>query len=183
MKKEVIRQFEERNIPVAKSSILTLREWAEIIFSNTSPDKIFLNSEDAELIISQIIQENAAEVPLFFPNNRISPKIVRELVKFISTLINRKTEYPECLGNLQNEKSRQLALIYQLYLSYLRENNLIDQDLLLVQVIDSIGKKGIILFEDVFVYGIYDPLPLEQDFIKKISEHTINFQYALPWSN
>ena len=183
LRKEILHQFDKNNTPVIANNIITLKDFTQKIFSDHNKNNILISPEESELIISQILHQNSSNFPLFFHKEVPSSRMIRELKKFISTLINRKVNYPECLKDLKSSKSDQLELVFNEYIKYLKENNLVDEDLLLHWVIQQLTGSNINSFNNVFIYGFYEPLPLEKDLIKSIADNSGNFYYAIPFGD
>jgi ATP-dependent helicase/nuclease subunit B len=183
LKADVVRKILEKGIPILKDRICTLGELAEFIFSEHLPDLGRISDEESKLIISHIISSNQQSLSLFIDDRRISIKFVQQLKRFISTLIQRKIDYPGCLAGLQSEKSRQLTFIYSNYLKFLSDNNLVDDDILLKRAAECLNKNGISRIRNVFIYGFFEPSPLEKEFLVSIGNFSTMFHYAMPFAD
>jgi len=182
LKSEVARRIHEKGMPILKDRICTLGELAEFIFSECKPSIRCISDEESKLIISHIISANSQSLSLFMNNGRISIKFVQELKRFISTLIQRKIDYPACLGELQSDKSRQLAFVYSHYLKFLSNNHIVDDDILLNKAAECVSKKRTAI-RRIFMYGFFEPNPLEREFIAALGSSSTKFHYGMPFAD
>ena len=183
LKAEVVRIIQERGIPILKDRICTLRELAEFILSMHLPDHSRISDEESKIIISHIISANPQSLSLFIDDRRISIKFVQELRRFISTLIQRKIDYPGCLTDPQGENIRQLSFIHFKYLKFLSDNHLVDDDILLNKVAESLNKNEGARIKRVFMYGFFEPNPLEREFIVALGNFSTTFHYFMPFAD
>ncbi len=166
-----------------KDRICTLRELAEFILSMHLPDHSRISDEESKIIISHIISANPQSLSLFIDDRRISIKFVQELRRFISTLIQRKIDYPGCLTDPQGENIRQLSFIHFKYLKFLSDNHLVDDDILLNKVAESLNKNEGARIKRVFMYGFFEPNPLEREFIVALGNFSTTFHYFMPFAD
>jgi len=183
LKDEVTRRIHEKGIPILKDRICTLREIAELIFSEHLPDTGRINDEESKLIISHIISANKKSLPIFSDERRNSIKFVQELRRFISTLTQRKTDFPMCLAELQSEKSRQLAFIHSNYLKFLSDDRIADDDLLLDKAAKCMNKIEKSMIKRIFMYGFFEPSPLEKELIVALYNSSNKFHCWMPYAN
>lgn len=183
LKAEVVRGIQEKGIPILKDRICTLRELAEFIFSMHLPDHSRISDEESKIIISHIISTNPQSLSLFIDDRRISIKFVQELRRFISTLIQRRIDYPGCLTDPHGENIRQLSFIYFKYLKFLSDNCLVDDDILLNKVAESLNKNEGARINRVFMYGFFEPNPLEKEFIVALGNFSTTFHYMMPFAD
>ncbi len=181
LKAEVVRRIQEKGIPILKDRICTLSELAEFIFSEHLSNLIRIGDEESKLIISHIISENPQSLSLFMYDGRTSIKFVQELKRFISTLIQRKIDYPICQEDSQSERGRQLAFTYSNYLQFLSNNQIVDNDLLLNNVTECLNKNGRSAIKRTFMYGFFEPSSLEMEFIAALGNSSTIFHYAIPF--
>jgi len=181
LKNEIMRRLQEKNIPILENRICTLGDLAGFIFSEDNHGLYLMNDEESKLIISEIISQHPDRFNLFTHKGRISVGNVRQLRQFVSTLIQWSVDYPACLGELQSEKSNQIANIHSNYLHFLERNRLIDDDLLLLSAINSVKTNEKTKSRRIYVYGLFEPNPLEKKFLKALSESSSAFYYALPF--
>lgn len=95
----------------------------------------------------------------------------------------RKVNYPEALGNLQSQKSAEIGVAFGAYLRFLEEHALVDESSLPGWAARWLGDGGPDRTGTVFIYGLYEPLPLERDLILAIRGRVTEFHYAIPWAN
>ena len=183
LKDEVIRRIHEKGIPILKDRICTLKEIAEFIFSEHLPDIERINDEESKLIISHIISTNKKSLPLFSDNRRNSIKFAQEIRRFISTLTQRRTDFPMCLAELQSEKSRQLAFINSSYLKFLSDDRIADDDLLLDKAAKCMNKIEKSMIKRIFMYGFFEPSPMEKELIVALDNSSKIFHYWMPYAN
>jgi len=166
-----------------KDRICTIEEIAEAIFSVHLSNLRLISDEESKIIISQILSKNKQSLSLFTDDRRISFKFIQGLKRFISTLIQRKIDYPGCLACLQSEKSKQLMYIYSNYLKFLSDNHVVDGDLLLSEVSQYLLKDNNIKIKRVFLYGFFEPSPLEKEFIVTLGKCSTIFHYEMPFAD
>lgn len=183
LKEEVVRRIHEKCIPILKDRICTLKEIAEFIFSEHLQDNSRISDEESKLIISHIISANKKSLSLFSDDLRNSIKFVQELRRFISTLIQRKTDFPMCLAELQSEKSRQLAFVYSTYLEFLSNNLIADDDILFEKAAKYMNENKNSMIKRIFMYGFFEPSPLEKEFIVALENSSNIFHYWMPYAN
>ncbi|MCX6699125.1 MAG: PD-(D/E)XK nuclease family protein, partial [Methanomicrobiales archaeon] len=128
-------------------------------------------------MLTNVLEEHADEVPLFITRDHPSSGTIDDLMTFMNVILTRKVAFPECLMGLQSEKSRQLDTIITEYRNRLRELDLVDGDTILEWTIDHLNRCGSSPLGSVFIYGFYEPLPLEQDLFEAVREHAgkVNF--------
>jgi ATP-dependent helicase/DNAse subunit B len=183
LKEEVITRVQEKGITILKDRICTLGEIAKFIFSEHIPAIDCINDEESRLIILHIITANHRNLPLFNDGCRTSQKFVQEMKRFISALIQRKTDYPGCLAELQSEKSKQLALIHSNYFKFLFDNRIVDDEILLDKATKCLKKNEASIIKRVFMYGFYEPNPLEKEFIIALGNSSTLFHYTIPFAD
>lgn len=183
IKAEVIKRVQEKGITILKDRICTLGEMAKFIFFEHMPALDCISDEESKLIILHIISANTQNLPLFIDDRRISQKFVQEMKRFISALIQRKTDYPGCLAELQSEKSKQLALIHSNYLKFLFDNHIVDDEILLIKAIECLNKNEASIIKRIFVYGFFELSPLEKEFIIALGNSTTIFHYTMPFAD
>ncbi|HZD44283.1 MAG TPA: PD-(D/E)XK nuclease family protein, partial [Methanomicrobiales archaeon] len=103
-----------------------------------------------------------------------------DLQILISVLVSRKVPYPDCLGGLQSPKSDQIRCIYDAYTGYLEENHLVDKDTVLQWAIRWLDEHPGFRLETIFLYGLFEPMPLERAFIEALQRHATACSYSLP---
>lgn len=168
----------------SRQTIQTLREFTKGIFRSSGTSKFPLDSSDSLLIIQQLLEMHAEQFNII-ANTELgsSPTFANELSSFLSSIYSYKTNYPHCLDNLQGPKSTQLAAFKSLYEEYLDENNMIDDRGVTRWVIDYIQKERLFQFENVFIYGEFDPAPLEKELLEVLISAVPNVYYFEPYGS
>jgi ATP-dependent helicase/DNAse subunit B len=160
--------------------VCTLERFCEHYFEEHRTTERLLTPGEVRLLLGQVLTEKKRLLPLFSSRNRPSPGTIDELLTFIRVLTRRKIAYPECLLELQNDKSNQIETIITEYQSRLRSHNLLDSDTLVGWVIDHLTTPGPVPLGSVYLYGLFDPLPLEQDLLSAIREDSGRFSVFIP---
>lgn len=171
----------KKNIPIIPSRICTLDDLCSTYFEECRKTTRFLSKPESKILLSQVITDHKKDLGLFFSGGRPSSGTVENFRDFISVIVRRKIAYPEILCDLQGEKSRQIGIVAQAYRDYLDARDLVDSDTIFSWVIHNIaGSTGPATFRHVFVYGFYQPLPLEQDLILAIASAAESCTVVVP---
>lgn len=160
--------------------ICTLQRFCEHYFEEHRTTERLLTPGEARLLLGQVLTEKKRVLPIFSSRSRPSPGTIDELLTFTRVMTRRKIAYPECLLELQSDKSNQIETIITEYQSLLRSHNLLDSDTLVGWVIDHLTSPGPVPLGSVYVYGLFDPLPLERDLLSAIREDSGHFSVFLP---
>ncbi len=164
----------EKGVPFIPSRICTLQDFCRTYFEEHRTKECLLSREEARLLIGRVLAGNKDQLTIFFSRGVPSSGTIKDLQEFISVTTRRKIAYPECLLDLQGEKSDQIDTVITEYRNALRAGNLLDDDTLVAWVIDHIA-SGPEAFSHVFVYGLFDPLPLDQDLLLALRDHASQF--------
>ena len=140
----------------------------------------FIPKGESKLLLKKVLTDLADKVPLFVPRDHPSSGTIDDLMTFMNVTLTRKVPFPECLLELESEKSRQLDMIITEYRRQLGESDLVDNDTILEWTIDYLNRSGTSPLGTVFVYGFHDPLPLEQDLFEAIREHAEKVHFYVP---
>ncbi|MFA4824789.1 MAG: PD-(D/E)XK nuclease family protein [Methanoregula sp.] len=176
----VAGQLTERNIPFISSRICTPEGFCRILFEENRTTEQVLSRSESKLLLSDLLEENAEEVPLFITHDHPNPGTLNDLMQFMHVTLMRKVAFPECLLNLQSEKSDQLDTIIIQYRNRLRELDLFDDDTIFEWTIDYLDRCESSPLGTVFFYGFHEPDPLEQDLLDTIEEHAGNVSIFIP---
>jgi ATP-dependent helicase/DNAse subunit B len=160
-----------RNIPIITSRICTLENFCKILFEENRTTERFISKTEAKLLLTRILEDPEIEVPLFRARERASSGTVDDLMTFMNVMLTRKVPFPECLLDLESEKSNQLDTIITEYRSRLGKLDLFDGNTILEWTIDFLNHAGSSFLGTVFIYGFHEPLPLEQDLFDTIPDH------------
>ncbi len=172
----------DNKITFISDNICTLNQFCEVILENLNskdPVKV-IHKHQAALILSELMHENKDKSSLFFCDGILSASTLSDLQTLISVFIKRKIDYPECLGEIQSKKSNQISSLYSEYTKKLEADGLVDSDTMLQKVISIIGEKSL-PFDNIFFYGLFEPLPLEKDLITVMAESADNARYYMPY--
>jgi ATP-dependent helicase/DNAse subunit B len=171
----------KKNISLILSRICTLDDLCSTYFEECRTTTRLLSKPESKILLSQVITDHKKDLGLFFSGGRPSSGTVENFRDFISVIARRKIAYPEILGDLQGEKSRQMGIVAQAYRDYLDARDLVDSDTIFSWVIRNIaGSTGPATFGQVFVYGFYQPLPLEQELILAIASAVESCTVVVP---
>jgi ATP-dependent helicase/DNAse subunit B len=176
----VTRDLTANNIPFIPSRICTLEGFCKILFEENRTTERFISKGEAKLLLTQILEDPEIEVPLFRSRDRASSGTVDDLMTFMNVTLTRKVPFPECLLELESEKSSQLDTIITEYRSRLGNLDLYDGNTILEWTIDFLNHSGSSLFGMVFIYGFHEPLPLEQDLFETIPDHAGRVSIIVP---
>ncbi|HNX17064.1 MAG TPA: PD-(D/E)XK nuclease family protein [Methanoregula sp.] len=159
-----------KNIPIIPTRICTPDDLCFSYFEEHRTTTRLLSKPESKILLSQIIIDHKKELPLFFSGGRPSSGAIENFRDFISVITRRMIAYPDVLGDLSSEKTRQIGIVVNSYKEYLRSHDLADSDTVLDQVARHIrDHPDLRAFGQVFVYGLYEPLPIEQDLIRAVA--------------
>ena len=178
--REVTDRFTKKDIPIIPSRICTLKGFCQVLFEENRTTQRFLSKAESKLLLTDVLMEHAGEVPLFVTRDLPSPGTIDDLMTFMNVTLTRKVPFPECLMGLQSEKSNQLETIITEYRNRLKELDLVDGDTILEWTIDHLNRCGSSPLGTVFIYGFYEPLPLEQDLFEAVREHAGKVNFFVP---
>lgn len=174
------RRLRDEGVAHTPSSITTLRDLARTLFEDHATDASFLSDIEVKLVLSHLLASNRGRLPIFFSRGSPSPRLVGDLQVLLSVLISRKVPYPDCLGDLQSAKSDQIRRILDVYTRYLAENRLVDRDTVLQWAVRWLAEHPALRYRAIFFYGLFEPMPLEQEFIRALQDHAEYCACSLP---
>ena len=173
-------ELSKKNVPLIISRICTLKGFCRSYFAENRTTTRELTKAESRLLLSLVLSDNRESLPLFFVRERPLPGTIEDLQTFMNVITTRKVAFPECLGNLQGEKSDQIAQIISAYRNRLKEHDLVDPDTLLEWTIHHLENEGGKAPRHIFVYGLFSPLPLEQDLLTLLRERSETFTCFIP---
>lgn len=173
-------ELSRKNVPFIPSRICTLKGLCRSYFEEYRTTTRELTKADSRLLLSLVLSDNRDSLPLFFVRERPLPGTIEDLQTFMNVITTRKVAFPECLGDLQGEKTNQIARIISAYRNRLRELDLVDADTLLEWTIHHLENEGGKDPLRIFVYGLFSPLPLEQDLLTLLRERSESFTCFIP---
>lgn len=174
--REITHRLEEEGVPVVASAITTLQGFARRIFEDTATVETLISDAESRLILADILAANAVRFPLL-----AGAGAVGELATLFSVLIMRKVNYPDALGDLQSAKSAEIGALFDAYLRFLEDHNLVDGSTLFARATRQLIRTGV-WPRTVFIYGLFEPMPCEQDLIHALRDSADEFHYALPFA-
>ncbi|MCX6693472.1 MAG: PD-(D/E)XK nuclease family protein [Methanomicrobiales archaeon] len=163
--------------------ICTLDQFCEYLVSRYGHQTSHVKKPVARIILSDVIHEHEDDLSLFFSQKSPSPRTLQDLQALFSFITLREIAYPECLGDLAGKKSHQIARIITEYRSRLNEKHLVDTDTLLSWTIHFLQHSPDLcrsIATDVFVYGLFELLPLERQVITAIKRVSHRLIYTVP---
>ena len=178
--REVMDRITKKDICVVSSRICTLKGFCQVLFLENLTTSRSVSKSESKLLLTRVLEEHADEVPLFITRDHPSPGTIDDLMTFMNVTLTRKTAFPECLMGLQSEKSNQLDTIITEYRNRLKELDLVDGDTILECTIDHLNRCDASPLGTVFIYGFYEPLPLEQDLFEAVREHAGKVNFFVP---
>jgi ATP-dependent helicase/DNAse subunit B len=170
----------ENTIPFISSRICTLDGFCKVLFEENRTTERFLSGNESKLVLTEVLEEHADEVPLFITRDHPSTGTIQDLMQFMKVTLRRNVPFPECLLGLQSSKSDQLDTIITTYRNRLRDEDLLDADTILQWTINLLNQKESTLPGKVFIYGFFEPMPLEQDLLETIREHAGETYFIIP---
>ena len=170
----------KRSLPFIPSRICTIEGFCRILFEENRTTERLLSKSEAKLLLTHVLEEHAEDVPFFITRDHPSTGTIDDLMTFMNVTLTRKVPFPECLVNLQSEKSRQLDTIITEYRNCLRELDLVDGDTILEWTIDFLNRSASSPLGTVFVYGFHESLPLEEDLFEAVHERAGQAQFFVP---
>ncbi|MDP2796638.1 MAG: exodeoxyribonuclease V subunit gamma [Methanoregula sp.] len=178
---DVTGNLTANNIPFITSRICTLKGFCQILFEENRTTERFLSKGESKLLLNDVLEKHADEVPLFITRDHPAPGTIDDLMTFMNVTLTRKMAFPECLMALQSKKSDQLDTIITKYRNRLSELDLVDSDTILEWTIDYLDLCNSSPLGTVFIYGFHEPLPLEQDLFDTIKAHAGNTYFFVPY--
>jgi len=169
----------ERDIPIVDSAIRTLDDLPACILDSLDKGHWAIDDRESELILHRILMEKREQLPLLMGEGD-GQSMVPQLRAFINLLMEFKVDYPECLGELQGERSRELTTILQRYLGFMRLNGCLDPMLAKGRAIEEL-EGGRVRYDRVLFFGFYEPAPIDRDLICAVSSVADRADLCIPY--
>ncbi len=169
-----------KNIPVLSSRICTVNDFSRTYFNTYRSTTGYVSRAEAGMILLGVLAENRDRIPLLYGGSRVSSGTLDGLQEFISVITRRKVSFPSCLGDLLAEKTAQIGVITSAYIQKMQALDVVDDDGILLWDIDHLKKNGKNTFGEVYIYGLFELLPLEEDLLSLIREKSVTFDCYLP---
>lgn len=174
------KELSLKNIPIIPSRICTVNDFCRSYFNTHRSTTGYVTRAEAGMILLDVLAENMDIIPLFNSGSRVSSGTLDGLQEFISVITRRKINFPSCLGDLFGEKTAQIAFITGAYRKKMQDLDVVDDEGILLWVINHLINHVEITFGDVYVYGLFELLPLEENLLSIIRERSVTFHCSLP---
>ncbi len=171
--REVARRLGEEGVPFVADAVTTLPGFARKVFDERATSETPLSSAESRLVLARLLA--AGRYPLL-----AGAGAVDELATLFAVLIMRKVDYPAALGDLASAKSAEIARLFDAYLRFLDDHDLVDESTLFARAVRMLADTG--GFRTVFVYGLFEPVPLERDLLLALRESAEEFHYSIPYA-
>ena len=174
---EVRQGLIDDGLSLIESAVTTIAGYADSIIDAHPGSMTRISDHEKELIIATILEDG--DYPLLAPGKHSVPGIAGELRVLFDVLQGRKIEYPTALSSLQSYKSDEIGAVFRAYKQYLLKHQLLDGKEAINHAKECILQYGGPDF--VFIYGLYEPFPIECDLVLALKDSAERFLYALPW--
>ena len=169
--REVARRLGEEGVPFLTDAVTTLSSFARKVFAAHAVSETPIPAAGSRIILARLLA--AGDYPLLSGAGAVD-----ELATLFSVLTMRKVDYPAALGEIQSEKSAESARLLKAYLRFLDDRRLVDESTLTTRAARLLAGSG--EFRTVFVYGLFEPMPLERDLLLALRESADEFHYSIP---
>ncbi|MDK2891416.1 MAG: hypothetical protein PWR21_2048, partial [Methanoculleus sp.] len=173
--REVARRLGEQGVPFVADAVTTLPGFARKVFFEHATAETPISEAESRLVLARLLA--AGRYPLL-----AGAGAVDELATLFAVLIMRKVDYPAALGDLASVKSAEIAGLYDAYLRFLDEHDLVDESTLFSRAVRLLTESGGDGFRTVFAYGLFEPMPLERDLLLSLREFAEEFHHSLPYA-
>ncbi len=169
--REVARRLGEEGVPLVTDTVTTLSGLARKVFAAHATSETPIPAAGTRIILARLLA--AGDYPLLSGAGSVD-----ELATLFSVLTMRKVDYPAALGEMQSEKSAEIAALYHAYLRFLDDRRLVDESTLTARAVGLLaGSREV---RTVYVYGLFEPMPLERDLLLALRESADEFHYSIP---
>lgn len=172
--RRIVHRLGKEGIPVIADTVTTLPGFARKVVLAHATSETLISATESRLILARLLA--AGRCPLLSGSGA-----VEELATLFEVLIMRKVEYPAALGDLASQKSAEIARLLDAYLQFLDEHRLVDESTLYSRAMRVIAGEGV-GFRTVYVYGLFEPMPLERDLLLALRQSADEFYYMLPYA-
>lgn len=169
--REISRRLGEEGVPFVSDAVTTLSGFARKVFAAHATSETLISGTGSRLILARLIA--AGGYPLLSGTGAVD-----ELATLFSVLTMRKVDYPAALGEMQSEKSDEIGRLFDAYRRLLAERDLVDESILFSRAVRLLAESGSV--RTVFVYGLFEPMPLERDLLLTLRESADEFRYSIP---
>lgn len=176
--RDVLHRLDREGAAVITSRVTTLSGFARTLFEDHATDETLVDETEATLILTHLLARHADRLPLLRGTGGTGT--VQDLRSLITQIAYRQVAYPEALGDLQGEKSVEIAWVRDAYLKYLQEHRLVSTALLLLWAERWLLDHSDTSTGTVWIYGAVETLPLEKALVCAIRDRAAMLHYALP---
>jgi len=170
--REVARRLGDAGASFVADTVTTLPGLARKVFFEHAAAETPISAAESRLILARLLA--AGRYPLLAGTGAVD-----ELATLFEVLIMRKVDYPAALGDLASAKSAEIAALFDAYCRFLDGHGLVDESTLFARAVRLLAAGG---FHTVFVYGLFEPMPLERDLLLALRESAGEFFYAIPYA-
>jgi ATP-dependent helicase/nuclease subunit B len=167
--REIVRRLRDEGSPVVSSTVTTLSGFAH----NVLATETVISGTESRLILTRLL--STGRYPLL-----AGAGAVDELATLFEVICMRKIDYPAALGDLATAKCAEIARLFDAYHQLLDEHDLVDESTLFTRAIripsDTAWPRT------VYVYGLFEPMPLERDLLLALRWSVEDFYYSIPYA-
>jgi ATP-dependent helicase/DNAse subunit B len=174
------KELEGQNVPLIPSRICTLNDFCSCYFNDHRSTTRYITKAEAGIILLEVLAENRGQVPLIYTGSRVSSGTLDGLQDFFSVITRRKIDFPSCLGDLLSEKTHQIGILTNGYRKKMKDLDVVDDDLIVAWTLGHLNAQKNSRFGHVYVYGLFEPLPLEDELLTLIRERSERFHCSIP---
>ena len=171
--REIIRRLGEEGVPVVSNTVTTLSGFARKVFSDYATSETLISGAESRFIFARLLA--TGRYPLL-----AGAGVVDELAILFEVIFMRKVDYPAALGDLVTAKCVEIARLFDAYRQFLDEHDLVDENTLLARVVRMLSDTG--WFRSIYIYGLFDPMPLERDLLLALRRSAEEFHYSIPYA-
>ncbi|NLZ31084.1 MAG: PD-(D/E)XK nuclease family protein, partial [Methanomicrobiales archaeon] len=167
--REIVHRLRDEGSPVVSSTVTTLSGFAH----NVLATETVISGTESRLILTRLL--STGRYPLL-----AGAGAVDELATLFEVICMRKIDYPAALGDLATAKCAEIARLFDAYHQLLDEHDLVDESTLFTRAIripsDTAWPRT------VYVYGLFEPMPLERDLLLALRWSVEDFYYSIPYA-
>ncbi|MFH0968177.1 MAG: PD-(D/E)XK nuclease family protein [Methanobacteriota archaeon] len=177
-------QLLRQHYPIIPDRICTPGDLCLFMLSESEDGITFISDSDARILLSRVIVQHNKELSLFMKDRSPSGRTLSDLQRLFSYIIRNELTFPDCLGNLQTQKSDQIGTIFSAFRSKLKQLSRVNTDTLIQWAITSLEEKSagemIHRFTHLFWLGQYSSAPLDMRLIQGFARKTSHMVYVSP---
>ncbi|MCL2460803.1 MAG: hypothetical protein FWF19_05575, partial [Euryarchaeota archaeon] len=175
-------RLDQKGIAYVADQVATMKEFCTDHTRHDMTGVHILANGEAITIFGVLFDKHRNSFPLLRAYNKSSH--IQKLFRFFGDVTKHTIPFPECFHEYNSEKIKELGRLYEIYHSYLREHNYVDEYQLIEHTRESIvtnNKNN--HFDTVYFFGLYDLelSVLERDLIHVICEHARKIDCTVPY--